>query len=94
MPRLSPIALFAIAALALAACGGDSARTCSDANSMAARIASFQDAVKTAQAEGRIDVAKAAEIQEAYLKIGDGVRQGNFAGICVNLEAVRRKYGV
>jgi hypothetical protein len=94
MLRLPLLAVLAAAAFALSACGGDSARTCSDANSMAARITAFQDAVKTAQAEGRIDAAKAAEIHEAYLKIGEGVREGNFAGICINLEAVRRKYGV
>ena len=43
---------------------------------------------------GKIDAAKAQELQADMMKIGDGVKEGDYGAICVKIDELKKKYGV
>lgn len=92
MKILGTAALLAGAVL-LSACGGSSSHaTCKDEASTKAYFEKFtQDMIANAS---KIDPAKAGDLQADMAKVTDGVKEGDYGALCVNLDKVKEKYGI
>ncbi len=91
---------FAIAALAagslvLSACGGGTSHaSCKDEATTKAYFEQFTKDMMAAATAGKIDAAKAQEMQADMMKMTDGVSEGDYGGVCVKLDEIKKKYGV
>lgn len=93
--KIFGIVALSVGAIVLSACGGGSSHaTCKDQASTTAYLKQFTDDMMAAATAGKIDPAKAQELQTDMMKIGDGVKEGDYGAICVKLDDLKKKYGI
>jgi len=80
-------------AVLLSACGGSSSHaTCKDEASTKAYFEKFTtDMIANA---GKMDPAKAGEMQADMGKMMEGVKEGDYGALCVKLDDIKKKYGI
>lgn len=93
--KLFAIAALAAGALVLSACGGGTSHaSCKDEATTKAYFEQFTKDMMAAATSGKIDPAKAQEMQTDMMKMTDGVKEGDYGAICVKLDEIKKKYGV
>ena len=93
--KILGIASLAACALVLAACGGGSSHaSCKDEATTTAYMQKFPTDMTSAITSGKVDPSKASEIQADLMKIPDGVKEGDYGGICVKVDEIKKKYGI
>ena len=95
MVRRLSLAAVALSAMALAACDGSQAGSCSTARDAAYKVTALTDDLKLAESTGKVDTAKAGEI--GSLILGAGVKFGagkTHHAYCEALDKIRKDSGL